>query len=267
MERKKKSNDIFDNVADYKVHITNDFGKFKILEGNREVGRIGFIKKHLKKYGYLYMPILVNEFYEVIEGQHRLEACRELDIPIHYVVQKGLRKEHCIALNSGRRNWGARDFIHSQAIDNENFSYFEILLKKHPWCKPNMILSSYTTSKFGGHYVDLVKNGSLKCSESDFRKADKVLTWLGGFNEDMKMNDIKARAKDLIYQALIFAYKSQKVNNRLLTQRVHDNCGLLRRYLANVDDAIVAIEDVYNYKCRKENRIDLYSEFRNASRD
>ena len=38
---------------------------------------------------YLVSPILVNEKMEVIDGQHRLQAQKELNLPTYYIKNKG----------------------------------------------------------------------------------------------------------------------------------------------------------------------------------
>lgn len=252
----------FDKIAEYKVHVTNDFSRFKILEGNREIGLIGFIKKQIQKYGYLWLPILVNEHWEVIDGQHRLEACRELGIPIHYIKQPGLRLEHCQALNAGRRNWTAQNYIHAGAVDSADYGLFEILTKKHPDMPLNVVWASYGNRKTGSNIKSILKNGTLKCSEKDFYDADKVLAWLEKFLPDMDANRIRGAAKSRFLYALIFAWHHPLINVRDLTSRMHDNMSMMKQHLLTAEDCVIGIETVYNYKCRKENRVDLLPDYR-----
>lgn len=267
---KKRDHDkepIFNNQADYKVFVTNNFRIFHILDGNREVGRIGFIKKLIQKFGYMRMPILVNEKMEVIEGQHRLEACKDLNVPIHYIIQPGLGKEHCIALNIGRKNWSGRDYLHSNASTNYDYSLFEILTKKYPY-SAGTILCTYDGSLTGGNYNTKVKNGSLKCSDDDFRMADKILNWLSGFDGDIKNAERRCKAedktfngKDNIYKALIYAYKCPSLNTSLLTQRIHLHFDFFGDGVSGMTQAVSIIEKAYNYGCKNENKVDIYSDY------
>lgn len=266
MATENKTPELFDTEADYGVRITNNYKKFKVLDGNREVNRIGFIKKNIKKYGYLRMPILVNEDHEVIEGQHRLAACEELGVPVHYIVQEGLGIDHCIALNVGRRNWAIKDYVHSKSSTNVDFSYFEILLRKYPAFGLRIISATYDGTVTGGGASEAVKNGKLRCSEEDFNKADRTLSWLSGFLEDIKASKISG-TKNNLYLALIFAYNSPKISKPLLTKRVHDNFRLFGRSIGAIEDAIMKLEDIYNYKVPASNRTDLLSEYRNAVRE
>ena len=259
-----KKNVRVEELAPYKVYVTNNYDKFKILEGNREVGAIGFIKKNIQKYGYLWMPILVNEKFEVIEGQHRLEACKELGVPIHYIIQQGLGREHCIALNVGRRNWGTADYVHSYSLDNVDYSYFEILKRKHPQFGPSTIYTAYNNSNTNS-VAKSIRNGTLRCTEQDFVTADRVLSWLDGFADDIKAQKISG-SKMYLYRAMIFAYNSPKTVKSALTQRIHANIHLIGHSVASFEDGIMKIEDIYNYRVPAENRVDLLSEYRNSVR-
>ena len=61
---------------DLQIHSTCDLGIFKILEGNRNInlGHVERLVKSIQENGFLKMPIIVNDDFEVIDGQHRLMA-------------------------------------------------------------------------------------------------------------------------------------------------------------------------------------------------
>lgn len=256
----------FDRIADYKVHTTNDYRKFKILEGNRSVEKVKKIKDSISKFGYLHKPILVNDNFEVVDGQHRLEACKQLGVPIDYVMQRGLKIAHCQTLNNGQINWGLADYLHLGAVDNADFHMFEILTRKHPLLSPQTILSTYNGTLTGGTYTALVRKGMLTCSDRDFEKADAECCWLDPIVEEIKKAGIKGSAKTNLVIALNFAYGHKNVNVSELARKVHENIGMLRKKpLMTSEDGIIALEDIYNYKCHKGNRINLLSDFREAT--
>ena len=72
-----------------KIYITKDYSIFKKLTGNRstELERITKICDSIREVGYITSPILVNENMEVIDGQGRLEAFKELGIPVEYIIE------------------------------------------------------------------------------------------------------------------------------------------------------------------------------------
>lgn len=70
------------------VFRTKKYSQFKRLDSNRTVktGRVNKIKQSIEKVGYVQSPIIVNEKMEVIDGQGRLEALKQLQIPVDYIV-------------------------------------------------------------------------------------------------------------------------------------------------------------------------------------
>ena len=73
------------------IYSTKDFSIFDRIVGNRvpttaraETNINHIIKSIQKK--YVPLPILVNKHMKVIDGLHRLETHRKLDIPIRYII-------------------------------------------------------------------------------------------------------------------------------------------------------------------------------------
>jgi len=73
-----------------KIFYTTDYSKFNTLAGNRQVN-IAHVKKLESSFDeeYLISPILVNEKFQIIDGQHRFEAAKNLKLPIYYYMIQG----------------------------------------------------------------------------------------------------------------------------------------------------------------------------------
>jgi hypothetical protein len=95
-----------------KVLMTEEYDIFKPLGGNR-----GILPHHLErlktsmKEEYLVVPIIVNEKYEVIDGQHRLENAKILKKPVYFIILKGYGLRQIQRLNSNMKNWNSEDFL------------------------------------------------------------------------------------------------------------------------------------------------------------
>lgn len=78
-----------------KVKFTTDYKMFRTMPENRIVkqARVAKIIMSFRKVGYIPIPIVVNERYEVIDGQGRLSACQQLGIPVSYMVIPGIGVE------------------------------------------------------------------------------------------------------------------------------------------------------------------------------
>lgn len=100
---------------DLQIHCTADLSVFKIIEGNRNInlGNVERLVKSIEENGFLQLPIIVNENYEVIDGQHRLMAARKLNSIIYYHKVNNYDLKTAIVLNRNQSNWSIADYIRS----------------------------------------------------------------------------------------------------------------------------------------------------------
>ena len=108
------------------VYVTTDYDGFNTLCGNRGVDlqRVTKIKTSIEK-AYIPSPIVVNEKMEVIDGQGRLQALRELKLPVYYIVVQGANLDDCIRMNITSTPWDVRDYIYS-GRDRGNKDYIKL---------------------------------------------------------------------------------------------------------------------------------------------
>ena len=114
-------------VTNVQVFETRDYDQFKKLNGNRNINesQVDGIVHSILEVGYQPVPILVNELMEIIDGQHRLEAVKHLDMPIYFIVKAGAGSKEVMQLNLRRGNWTVYDFIGFYAA-NGNFNYIKL---------------------------------------------------------------------------------------------------------------------------------------------
>lgn len=96
------------------IYSSEDYSVFRKLNGNRSVleQRKNMIMASITERGWIRNPVVVNEKMEIIDGQGRFEALKELGLPIEYVVAKGASISDCIALNI-KQKIGAQKIISS----------------------------------------------------------------------------------------------------------------------------------------------------------
>lgn len=95
------------------VRKTMDYSIFGQVSGNREINEAnirGIMASINKKNLTQIRPILVDENMRVVDGQHRLEACKRLGLPVYYQVMTDLVSEDVILLNNQKR-WTTDDYI------------------------------------------------------------------------------------------------------------------------------------------------------------
>lgn len=119
-------------MSDYTIRSTSNYDAFNTVKGNRTVR-----PAHAKKLRLAieqdpetikYNPILVNEKWEVIDGQHRLEAIKQLELPVYYVQVEGLKLDNVQQLNSISKQWQPVDYAKAFALlGNDNYAkYLEV---------------------------------------------------------------------------------------------------------------------------------------------
>lgn len=99
------------------VYKTKDLSIFKSISGNRNVNlqHVRRLVDSIGKNGMLCSPIIVNEHYEVVDGQHRLLAAKELKCEIYFIIMPGYRLSQVQHLNLNQKNWSKNDFMEGYA--------------------------------------------------------------------------------------------------------------------------------------------------------
>lgn len=120
---------IDEKLAERVVRHTNDYSKFKVMKGNREVNQkhVTQLIKLMVENGNLtdQFPIIVAKDGLVIDGQHRLEALKTLGWEVGYMVEERATIETVRAINQGNRNWSWRDIAYSySALGNDEYGWF-----------------------------------------------------------------------------------------------------------------------------------------------
>lgn len=95
---------------------TTNYEMFKFRKDNREKGvdacHLKRMIESIKARNLLeFRPIIVNSDMEVIDGQHRLMAAKELKLPIYYEVDNDSNSKDIILLNVSK-TWGYNDYLH-----------------------------------------------------------------------------------------------------------------------------------------------------------
>lgn len=99
---------------------TSNYDQFQILESNRKIngGLVARLKDSIHKIGYIESkPILVTKNMEIIDGQHRFYACKELKLPVVFSINNSESdiNEIVTGLNSTQLIWRLSDYIEHYA--------------------------------------------------------------------------------------------------------------------------------------------------------
>lgn len=129
MEKRKTEKTVFTN---YVVGSTTDYDQFKIVASNRTIKKsnVANLMKSFKitKGMSKSHPIIVDRNLNVVDGQHRLEACKKMGIPVHYLITDDAI-ETIPVFNAYQEKWGLEDYARYFA-QNGNKNYERILQVK-----------------------------------------------------------------------------------------------------------------------------------------
>lgn len=118
------------------IEQTTDYDIFKSFISNREVDpkHVKRLARSLKRRNLMYLkPVLVNSGMYVIDGQHRVEACRLISEPVYYLKTDSLTRTDIAILNTAQLNWRQLDFINFYAIEGvREFQEFCKLVNTFP---------------------------------------------------------------------------------------------------------------------------------------
>ena len=105
------------------INSTTDYSQFEFNELNRGVddAHVRRLTKNIKENG-LIQPIVVTADGNIIDGQHRFHACRELGIPVQYIIRDAMTMTDVVQLNNMSKPWSVMDKVQSYAAQgNEHY--------------------------------------------------------------------------------------------------------------------------------------------------
>ena len=152
---------------------TRNYSIFNIILSNREVDKrhVNKLAASIQKKNLLFVrPLIVNERMDLIDGQHRLAACQQIDADVYYIKVDGLTKEDITVLNTHQKNWAMIDFINFYTIEGrQEFKLFSKLANQFPKMKITALLRLCGRSKN-------VRQGHLSIVNID--RARQVCCWI-----------------------------------------------------------------------------------------
>lgn len=233
------------------VWTTRDYGAFKRLEGNREVSkvRVKRIRASIEENGYIRNPITVNEKAEIIDGQGRLEALRQLGLPVEFVVAEGAGLRECIAMNANMTNWGLLDYISAYADEgNVSYIYLRNLFKAYGKEFNVSVITNAISGTNRGNANNIIKDGDFVCTAEQYDTATRALEY---YRRVKDVIDSAGGRSYNYYVALRFCFTHPDVDKERLCKKMHQMQANLIPTI-RVDQAFRVIEEIYNSNARKK---------------
>lgn len=243
----KTSNHIQQDKSVNTVQKTNDYNKFKTKQGNRDLNELHLkrLKSSVQEMDLLHAnPILVNERFEIIDGQHRFNVCVDLGKPIYYIVVKGLGLREIQVLNANSKNWKLEDYIDGYcSMQMQEYCYFKSLLNKTHLGITNL-LALFVQGTTSGNSMIALKNGNLKLTHKE--RGLIIIEWLkdwvifypGAYRRTFIVGLVQ------LYQTKGYSHDKMMQKMKYQSAKLVD-CTNTKTYLA-------ILEEIYNFKERGE---------------
>ena len=247
------------------VYETYDYSIFKQLTGNRSYNmpnirrlKDSFAKKQIEN------PIIVNENFEVIDGQHRLKTCTELGLPVHFIICNNLGLQEVQMLNSNMSNWKREDYLNSYCnMGLEPYLQFRDFMEDYPdfgiaACEALLTQrlsggklmtrdKEHSTNNSGSIAVKYFEHGDLHIPDLNLsrKQADMILQikpFYDGFN------------RATFVRAMIGLFRNPNFDFKTFIKKLEMQPKALGNR-NNVGQFKELIEDIYNY--RSHNKVSL----------
>ena len=236
---------------------TVEYDMFKRRKDNRkEISRphVNYLKTLIQRRNLLHLhPIMVNFDMEVVNGNHRLMAARELSVPIYYDVVKDVNPQDVIMMNT-MKPWGIADY-HNFYVENGFPEYKKLddwMVKRGLGLKSAVIM----TSEGGSGNTENFRRGEYIFS-ADF--SEQKYEWVLETCEIIKAS--------VSYNAFITSGKFVKALNTLFSDHVFNfdqwkkNLGRFIGRIcakATLQDYIRLFQEIYNW--RMTHRVNLLND-------
>ena len=240
-----------------KILSTYEYDKFKKIKGNRKINfkNLGKIINSMSK-KQLVIPILVNEKFEVIDGQHRLQACIELGLPVYYYIVEGYGDCEVITTNLNQENWTKSQFL-DYYIDHENHNYilFEEI-RRNNGLNINQLLNILAKVKnvtFKSLSFSFVE-GTFRLSQEDVWQATNFLTCLQDFSK------YKYYKSDSFVLAFLCLYHYQPYDHSHIIEQLKIRGDKLNIYASKGEYLRILTTEIYsNHKGKKTIYYDTFT--------
>jgi hypothetical protein len=237
----KKVNEVFQ---------TKEYAKFKLIKGNRLIKnpKIKKLVSSMSTHGWVPGSyVVVNNKWEIIDGQHRVLAAMQCNIPIVYTMEKKSDEKSMRTLNTGGDNWQMNDHLHGLVEDgNPHYIKLQNLMKEFPELK---ITECLMLCKNG---YTAVPRGTFENGEFTTKDMNVARTW---GNYIMRLKPFaKFFNTGIFVRALIVCLGKECFNFEEFIHKIElrptslVKCGTREQY-------IELFENIYNY--RRSDKVNL----------
>ena len=239
------------------VFTTTDYDMFEEINGNRNINKL-----HLKRLKesideeYIKVPIVVNEKYQIIDGQHRFNAVRDLGKEVTFIKINGLGLNQVHRLNTNSKNWNAPDYLEGYCKEGmEDYIIFKEFLERFQfgYNETNAILRNRT--RMSGSTDNIAfRDGKFKVR--DVKKAyhyAEQIEQVGQYYPYVSANERGYRRRNFIYTMLELFENPQYNHKEFLKKLKYQSSRLVD--CPTVEEYKRVIGKIYNYNRPSQEKV------------
>lgn len=225
---------------------TKDYDVFSFIDGNRRLNPRNYSKLlSSMKEEQLHIPIIVNENYEIVDGQHRFTAAKELGLYVYYVIEKGYGLEQVKRANMVSSNWKKEDFLESHIKDGvDGYKDFKDLVDLYGIGISDLIkIFAYVQGKNTDIAGKLFENGTF-----NFDKKDEVIAFLDALDDFSFFPQYKTKTFVTAFMKLYF---NEKYDHTVMKGRLKNRKNKLTKQSSYGEYLSVLTQQIYSYGSTK----------------
>jgi len=226
------------------VHTTTEYHLFKSIDGNRNKNllHLNRLKKSMLE-NYLFTVIIVNENYQIIDGQHRFDVIQELNLPLNYIICEGYSLNEVHILNQNSKTWNAEDYLAGYCeLGYEHYIEYAKFKAKYDFGHNECLLLLGGIEN--GHSIKEFYAGNFKI-KNYIKATDKAtkITMIGKYYDGYKKKSF-VRTMSQILDKPVFDFTQFMQKLRMQPTALQD--------CSNNEQYRLLIEEIYNYRTREK---------------
>ena len=188
---------------------------------------------------------------EIIDGQHRFEAAKRMDLPIHFMVMPKWSIKEVTTLNVNSRNWTIIDFMEAHAKSgNPNYIRFKEFYDAHDF-EVTVCQLIITGTRTRGHAsIDKFRSGMMQVDDQQvtdaFVKAKKIQEFAPYHSHGWK-------SRNFVEAALALCTNPKYNHQQMMTKlKMHPDILLAEAKSLRVEEYLRILLDKYNFRMQKK---------------
>jgi hypothetical protein len=239
-----------------KYFATKDYSLFKKSRGNREVDHVHVERiKRLIADKDTKAAITVNKNYEVIDGQHTLQARKELGLEVYFIISESDDALDTARMNTGKRNWNLDNFLKFHC--DRNRQYYKICRSKMeqfgmPVAETLALLNGKATV-----FKDMTEDfklGNFSIPSGNIAKFDRIAKEMTHIAKHIDPSATKLKRQ--LIRAYLILCKHPKFSFDRLKSAMRSKGGKLSA-VTSKDEYIEQLDRVYNGGLTRDKKVDL----------